>query len=153
MHKQWYEASAAGRNWHFHCDGCVEDMFTFSLCCDLKAVSFSCSFFTLASSPSCCLAAITASSFATSSCWARHCCSYKHTCKYTPGRNKKQVIGHQRLSWMNHYLGDNQLGPTAMVPEVSRLPFTLCVRSPQDPSNHWIIKKCREFCTATHVRY
>lgn len=63
---------------------------TFSFCCDLMALSFFCSLLSLASSSSCCLSAIAASSFATSSCWARHCCSYKHTCKYTPERNEKK---------------------------------------------------------------
>lgn len=96
-----------------------KDMFTFSFCCDLMAVSFSRSLFNLAFSFSCCLAAITASSFATSSCWARHRRSYKHRCKDTPGRNKKQVIGHQQLSSKNHSQGENQLGPTTIVPKSS----------------------------------
>lgn len=75
---------------------------TFSFCCDLTAISLSCSLFNLASSSSCCLAAITASSFATSSCWALHCRSYKHTCKYTSGRNKQKKPN--RILAINSYL-------------------------------------------------
>lgn len=73
--------------------GCEKEVFTFSFCCDLTVASFSCSVFNLASSSSCCLAAMAASSLATSSCWARHCCSYRRACKYTPrGETEKRLL-------------------------------------------------------------
>lgn len=115
------------------------------------AVSFSCSLFNLASSSSRCLAAITASSFATSSCWARHCRSYKHIGKYTPGRNKKKKSKLLAINSCLERITHREATSWAPLPwcqnlaltseEVSKLPFTLCDRSHHDPSNHWIIKK------------
>lgn len=142
--KLYVQCRCAGPLWWM-----MEEVFTCSFFCDMMAACLSFSLFSLISSASCCLAAIAASSLATSSCWARHCCNCTHTeiihtraCKYTqPGKTNKtknKKTGHYTLAAAL----ERKSSSCVQVPqcqevawtfsEVLKLPFSLSVSSPRE---------------------